>query len=288
MTDFPGTKVGDTSTTGTSPLTDADPVGAAPTGSSYGTTTPSASPSTGGSAGGAGTTAQGVAQDAAAGGKQTAETAKEQAAEVAQEAKSQARALVDQARQQLTEQTGAQQEKAATGLHSIADELTGMLEGQGANDGLAAELAQQASTRVRDAASWLESRQPSDLLDEVRSFARRRPGTFLLGAAALGVVGGRLTRGLAADASDGSGATGSTGGSLEGSYGGTGTGTYAAAQPALVDPVLPVVDDATTSGTSATTGTTPTTAVPSAAPTASGVTGEPRFTSTPGAGEDRI
>ena len=279
MTDFPGTKVSDTSTTGTSPLTDADPVGAAPTGATYGTTSTSGTSGTSGSGG----KAQGVAQDAAAGGKQTAETAKEQAAEVAQEAKSQARALVDQARQQLADQTGTQQETAATGLHSIADELTGMLEGQGANDGLAAELAQQASTRVRDAASWLESRQPSDLLDEVRSFARRRPGTFLLGAAALGVVGGRLTRGLAADASDGSAGTTGTTGTAQGSYGGT--GTYAPVQPALVDPVLPVVDDATTTGTTGTTGTTPTTAVPTAAP---GVTGDARFTSTPGAGEDRI
>lgn len=33
------------------------------------------------------------------------------------------------------------------------------------------------------------------MVDQVRGFARRRPGTFLLGALALGVVAGRLGRG---------------------------------------------------------------------------------------------
>jgi hypothetical protein len=40
------------------------------------------------------------------------------------------------------------------------------------------------------------------LLDEVRGFARRKPGTFLLVAAAAGVVAGRLTRALAAGGTD--------------------------------------------------------------------------------------
>jgi hypothetical protein len=43
---------------------------------------------------------------------------------------------------------------------------------------------------------WLDSHGPDEVLDEVRSFARRRPGTFLLIAAGAGVVLGRLTRGL--------------------------------------------------------------------------------------------
>src|SRR5215213_5286338 len=114
--------------------------------------------------------AKGVAQDAVQSGKQTAETAKEQASEVAGEAMSQARTLVTEARQQLTSQGSAQQEKAASGLHSIADELTGMVNGEGSQSGLAAELATQASERIRGVASWLESREPADLLTDVRRF----------------------------------------------------------------------------------------------------------------------
>ena len=49
---------------------------------------------------------------------------------------------------------------------------------------------------MHGAASWLEQREPADLLDEVRNFARRRPGTFLIGAAVAGLAAGRLTRGL--------------------------------------------------------------------------------------------
>ncbi len=39
---------------------------------------------------------------------------------------------------------------------------------------------------------------PASLLDEAKSFARQRPGAFLLLAAGAGVLAGRLTRGLSA------------------------------------------------------------------------------------------
>jgi hypothetical protein len=61
----------------------------------------------------------------------------------------------------------------------------------------------------------LQNREPADLLEEVRSYARRKPGTFLLGAALAGVVAGRLTSGIKASHTGGSGAliSGSSGGS---------------------------------------------------------------------------
>jgi hypothetical protein len=152
--------------------------------------------------------ARGVAQDAVQSGKQTAETAKQQAGEVAGEAMSQARMLLGQTREQVTQQGLAQQERAASGLRSLADELQGMLSGEGVQqEGLVTDLARQASERIRSAADTLENRQPSELLEEVRRFARRRPGAFLLGAAAIGFLGGRVTRGIADEARDDSGQT---------------------------------------------------------------------------------
>jgi hypothetical protein len=68
---------------------------------------------------------------------------------------------------------------------------------KGGQSGLATQMAQEAAERVRGVASWLDQREPGDLLDGVRDFARRHPGTFLVGAAAAGMVAGRLTRGLA-------------------------------------------------------------------------------------------
>ena len=64
--------------------------------------------------------------------------------------------------------------------------------------GFATGLAERGADYARSAASWLEDREPSAVLDEVGSFARRRPGTFLAIAAVAGVVAGRLTRGLTA------------------------------------------------------------------------------------------
>jgi hypothetical protein len=188
--------------------------------------------------------ARGVAQDAVQGGKQTADTAKQQANEVASEAASQARALLDQTREQLTSQGSAQKERATSGLRSLADELTSMVDGTGTqSQGIAGDLARQASERVRTVADWLESREPGDVLEDVRRFARQRPGVFLLSAAAVGFLGGRLTRSMAEEARDDSPsavrtstptsystpplATGQTGAGLAGSeLGGTGlTGT---------------------------------------------------------------
>ena len=139
--------------------------------------------------------ALGVASDAKAAGQQTAATAKDQAAQVADEAKVQARQVYDQAKQEFSEQVGSQHRRAASGITALADELESMVRGSDQH-GVVNDLAQQASDRAREAAQWLEARQPGEVLDEVRSFARRRPGAFLAAAAVVGLVGGRLTRGL--------------------------------------------------------------------------------------------
>ncbi|GAB3951736.1 hypothetical protein GCM10027614_54210 [Micromonospora vulcania] len=68
------------------------------------------------------------------------------------------------------------------------------------------------------------------MLDDVRTYARRHPGTFLAGAAVAGLLVGRLTRGLTASGSDGSAGGGSAGGSAGGGSAGGSAGA-AAEQP---------------------------------------------------------
>src|SRR3954470_8142556 len=150
--------------------------------------------------------ARGVAADAVDSGKQTVSTAKEQAGQVASEAATQAQKLLQQAKDELGSQGSEQKQRAAIGLRSLADEL-GSMANQPSSDpssqpGMASDLAREASQRARSAADWIESRQPGDIVDEVRRFARQRPGVFLLSAAAVGFLGGRLTRGLTAQGSD--------------------------------------------------------------------------------------
>ena len=133
-------------------------------------------------------------------GQRVARTAAEQGKNVLDEGKAQARNLTREVSQQAHEQSKVQKDKAASGLRSLGTELQSMAAAQGGQAGLATDLAQQASVKVQDLAGWLDQRDPGELLDEVRALARRKPGTFLLGALAAGVVAGRLTRG-AVDAS---------------------------------------------------------------------------------------
>ncbi|MGY1688560.1 hypothetical protein [Geodermatophilus sp. SYSU D01105] len=152
--------------------------------------------------------ARNVGQTAAQAGSQVASTAADQAKEVAYETKQQARNLLDQGRSQVRQQAVTSQQKAAEGLQGIASQLRGMVDGTGAPSGPARDLVEQGTAKVEELATWLQNREPADLLEEIRSFARRKPGTFLLGAALAGVVAGRLTSGVKAAHSDSSTSTG--------------------------------------------------------------------------------
>lgn len=128
-------------------------------------------------------------------GKHVADVAREQVSGVAEEAGRQGRDLLQQAQGQLEEQAAQGQQQLATRLLSLSDELRSMADASG-QGGMAANLAQQVASRVRYAGHWLEDRKPAQVMDEVQSFARRKPAVFLVLAAGAGLVAGRLTRGL--------------------------------------------------------------------------------------------
>lgn len=130
--------------------------------------------------------------------RQVAEHAAAETKRVVVEAKSQFTDLLWQSRSELSQQASAQQQRLAHGLRSLCEELDEMTVGS-QRQGLAGEAAAMLSGRIHEAADFLENRDFSGALDELAGFARRRPGTFLLGAALLGVVAGRVTRGLTSD-----------------------------------------------------------------------------------------
>ena len=143
--------------------------------------------------------------------RRTAGAAAEQGRHVAGVAQDQAQNIIDEARSQIDEQSRTQRDRLVGTLKTFGDDVEKMANGQQA-DGMAQDLARQVARRAHDLGDRIDGREPADLLDEVRSFARRRPGTFLLGALAAGVVAGRLTRGAkeakssdGADAEHGSG-----------------------------------------------------------------------------------
>ncbi|MGN6330931.1 MAG: hypothetical protein ACTHOD_04665 [Motilibacteraceae bacterium] len=145
-------------------------------------------------------------------------TAQEQTQRVAAEAKTQAKDVLGQARTEVNDQARQQQQRAASGLRSLGTELSSMAE-QGGQGGMAQDLAHQAAQKASGLADWLENREPGQLLDEARTYARRHPGGFLLGAAVAGVVAGRLTRGLKASHDQQSNGTSGT---YPGGYSGAG------------------------------------------------------------------
>jgi hypothetical protein len=176
------------------------------TGSSFETTTTG---DTTGSAGGAeatdetGSTTGGdvkaeasrLAGQASEAGSHVAQVAKDETKRVASETGTQVKNLVQNAGQELRDQAATQQSRVAEGLRSVGSELNGMAENS-ESSGMARDLVQQVAQRANSAASWLDAREPGSLLEEVKSFARQRPGVFIAVAAGAGLLAGRLTRAL--------------------------------------------------------------------------------------------
>ncbi|MBA3489914.1 MAG: hypothetical protein H0T78_10330 [Longispora sp.] len=139
-------------------------------------------------------------------GKQTAQTAVEQGKEVVAEVSRQARDLAGRARDELGEQAASQQQRIAGGLRSLGDELRSMVE-SGGQSGMGSQLGMEVSRKATGVAEWLEQRQPGELLDEVRQYARHHPGVFLFGSTLAGIVVGRLTRGMVSAAREENGSS---------------------------------------------------------------------------------
>lgn len=229
------------------------------TGTTSGTTGGSAYGGTGGGSTSGGSTsgtadtareqAQHLKESATEAGGQLLGEAKEEARAVGQEARRQLGDLWSQARGEVSDQAGTQQRRLAGGLSTTGQQLTQMASSS-QEQSFATDLVRAVGERVGDVGQWLESRGPDELIDEVRRFARRRPGTFLLVAAGAGIVLGRLTRGLKdASSDDTSGSTSRA------------SGTYPARVSTRPEP-LPPVYELPAVVTPPTTATTTTTASP--------------------------
>jgi hypothetical protein len=198
-----------------------------------------------------------VGQVAASAATDVASTAKQQAGQVAGEAVNQLKSLTDDARTQATQQVSNATEQLGTKVRSLASEMRDLGQGKGDANSTIAGLVQQLADRGEQLADQISARGPGGLVQDLRSFAARKPGTFLLGALAAGVVTGRLVKGATADSTpSGSGSYGSTGtgaGYGTGTGYGTGYGTTSYPETDLsltaAPPVAPVTPVATTQET---------------------------------------
>ncbi len=164
-----------------------------------------------------------------------ADTVKEQVVDLRDTVRDQTRDLVDQATTQLSEQAQTQTERVGQALSQLADQAAALAEGRIGEAGDCVGYAAQAAQQLRGVSERLETGGFDGLLSDVTRFARRKPGTFLLTAAGLGLLAGRIGRGAQAASGPATPQPAAspaplppiTGSSIEGS----------AAAPAMVPPV---------------------------------------------------
>lgn len=145
-----------------------------------------------------------VKDHAADAGKDLTRTARDEAGSVARDARSEVRSLVDTSLHELRGQASRGQQQVAAQVRTLSSEFGEMASGN-ENSGTASKLAKQASEQGSQLASWLENHEPSDVVEQARRFAARRPLTFLAIAAGAGLLVGRFARGMQAEHADNNG-----------------------------------------------------------------------------------
>jgi F0F1-type ATP synthase membrane subunit b/b' len=125
---------------------------------------------------------------------QVAEQAKDQAANVASAAGEKASELVGTARQELRDRAQSEASNAGDRLKSIAEELRAMGKTSEEQGGMTASLVSQLADKVDTGAQRLSDGDLDAVVEDVKRFARNRPGAFLLGAAGAGFLVGRILR----------------------------------------------------------------------------------------------
>lgn len=164
--------------------------------------------------------AQAAAATAGDEARETASIAMQEASDVKEEVKNQARNLIEESRTQLHSEAQQQTDRVAGTVRNLGEQLHALAEGRTDQAGIVADYAREAAQRVHGLASRLDERGFDGAIDDVKRFARRRPGMFLLGAAAAGFAVGRILR----NANDQQQSQARPSGYSQ--YGGYGTGEY--------------------------------------------------------------
>lgn len=119
------------------------------------------------------------------------EMGREEAARVADEVKTQTSHLVDETRHRAKDRVDSQVDHLASVLGGMSGDLNRMAD---QTESPLGSLARDGATALQSVSQRLERDGLDGVMGEVRQFARRRPGAFVAGAFAVGLVAGRLVR----------------------------------------------------------------------------------------------
>ena len=128
-------------------------------------------------------------------GSQVTEQARQQSQQLAHQARQQASDLANRGTRQLKGQLANQKHDASQRMvpfQSALRETAQQLRRQG--QGSAGDYAERAADQVERFSLYLRETEVDEIMEEVRSFARRRPGLFLGGGAAIGFFATRFLK----------------------------------------------------------------------------------------------
>jgi hypothetical protein len=126
-------------------------------------------------------------------GQAVSETAKEEGRAVVDTAKHETGRLASEARAELHKQGDEQTRRLADQMRDLGQQLDGVQRGE-APSGTVATVLSDAADRANRLSARLDQGGIDAVTSDVKAFARRRPGLFLLGAFGLGIVAGRTLR----------------------------------------------------------------------------------------------
>lgn len=142
-----------------------------------------------------------VAQQAKDEARDVVETARARAGEVTEELSAHGRSLLEQTTSQLEQQAQVAAQRAAGSFQKLGSEAQALAEGRPEEAPVLTEYAWKladgaygASDRLHQLATDVETRGLTGVLDDLSTYARRRPGAFLLGAAVVGFGIGRVVK----------------------------------------------------------------------------------------------
>ena len=143
---------------------------------------------------------KGTAKDAAS---NVADTTAARGQEIKGQAKQHAHSIAGDAQRQLRGHAQEETQRAGAALGTAADQLRALADGRVDEAGVLGEYVEAAADAVNRWADSIQDRGFDGLLDDLRSFGRRRPGMFLAGALAAGIAAGRFGRNVAQELGDG-------------------------------------------------------------------------------------
>ena len=121
------------------------------------------------------------------------DTAKEQVGNVLGETVDQAKDLASQMKEQAARQLDSQSSKAIDQARGLSQQLT-----SGDTSGMVGQILSEAGHRLQALTDYVDRVGPQGVLEDARRYARRNPGTFILGTALAGLVSGRVMKGIKA------------------------------------------------------------------------------------------